>query len=127
MSLLEGFDLLMGNLPLPFGCEKLAKILVEQQGTSRDVCVEMRSQRNVPVDPRFKEQQTRSHVRLRWDLGLNKERLAYFAMPSTGDDLRLMARWCWVERTRVAVDGDQDGRLGGFKNTVMVGCHGLSR
>ncbi len=42
-------------------------------------------------DKRSKEQQTRSHVRLRWDLGLNKKRQAYFVMPNAGDDLRLTA------------------------------------
>ncbi|XP_035667154.1 regulator of nonsense transcripts 1-like isoform X1 [Branchiostoma floridae] len=41
-------------------------------------------------DRKLKESQTHSNITVRWDLGLNKKRLAYFTMPKTDSDMRLM-------------------------------------
>ena len=34
--------------------------------------------------------QTQDNIVVRWDIGLNKKRLAYFVFPKTNDDMRLM-------------------------------------
>eukprot|EP00124_Ichthyophonus_hoferi_P000001 Ihof_evm1s1 gene=Ihof_evmTU1s1 len=41
-------------------------------------------------DKRMKEAQTQSNIVVRWDMGLNKKRVAYFSMTSR-DELRIMA------------------------------------
>lgn len=49
-------------------------------------------------DKRLKESQTETNITVRWDVGLNQKRIAYFAMPklesgevrlAVGDELRL--------------------------------------
>ena len=34
--------------------------------------------------------QTQDNIVVRWDIGLNKKRIAYFSFPKTNDDMRLM-------------------------------------
>ncbi|KAJ3594968.1 hypothetical protein NHX12_004273 [Muraenolepis orangiensis] len=41
-------------------------------------------------DKKLKESQTQGNVTVRWDLGLNKKRIAYFTVPKTDSDMRLM-------------------------------------
>jgi regulator of nonsense transcripts 1 len=49
-------------------------------------------------DKRLKESQTQTDITVRWDIGLNQKRIAYFTLPklesgevklATGDELRL--------------------------------------
>ncbi|XP_028912437.1 regulator of nonsense transcripts 1-like isoform X2 [Ornithorhynchus anatinus] len=41
-------------------------------------------------DKKLKESQTQDNITVRWDLGLNKKRIAYFTLPKTDSDMRLM-------------------------------------
>uniref|UniRef100_A0AAY5KMF3 Upf1 domain-containing protein n=1 Tax=Esox lucius TaxID=8010 RepID=A0AAY5KMF3_ESOLU len=41
-------------------------------------------------DKKLKESQTQDNITVRWDLGLNKKRIAYFSLPKTDSDMRLM-------------------------------------
>lgn len=41
-------------------------------------------------DKKLKESQTQDNIVVRWDIGLNKKRIAYFTFPKTNDDMRLM-------------------------------------
>uniref|UniRef100_H3BXI3 ATP-dependent helicase RENT1 n=1 Tax=Tetraodon nigroviridis TaxID=99883 RepID=H3BXI3_TETNG len=41
-------------------------------------------------DKKLKESQTQDDITVRWDLGLNKKRIAYFTLPKTDSDMRLM-------------------------------------
>lgn len=41
-------------------------------------------------DKKLKESQTQDNIVVRWDIGLNKKRIAYFSFPKTNDDMRLM-------------------------------------
>ncbi|XP_078488507.1 regulator of nonsense transcripts 1 [Ciona intestinalis] len=41
-------------------------------------------------DRRLKESQTQANVTIRWDIGLNKKRLAHFQLPKTDTDMKLM-------------------------------------
>ncbi|XP_031564537.1 regulator of nonsense transcripts 1-like [Actinia tenebrosa] len=41
-------------------------------------------------DKRLKESQTQGDIVVRWDIGLNKKRLAFFTFPKTNDEMRLM-------------------------------------
>jgi len=41
-------------------------------------------------DRRLKESQTQGNVDIRWDIGLNKKRLAHFQLPKTDSDMKLM-------------------------------------
>ncbi|KAG7267922.1 LOW QUALITY PROTEIN: hypothetical protein CRUP_006672 [Coryphaenoides rupestris] len=41
-------------------------------------------------DKKLKESQTQDNITVRWDLGLNKKRIAYFTIPKTDSDMRLM-------------------------------------
>lgn len=41
-------------------------------------------------DRRLKESQTQGDIEVRWDLGLNKKRLAYFCLPKANEEMRLM-------------------------------------
>lgn len=41
-------------------------------------------------DKRMKESQTQTGVTVRWDIGLNKKRIAYFALPKADNELRLV-------------------------------------
>lgn len=41
-------------------------------------------------DRRLKESQTQGNITVRWDVGLNKKRLAYFQLPKTDSDMKLM-------------------------------------
>ena len=42
-------------------------------------------------DKKLKESQTQGDIEVRWDLGLNKKRLAYFCLPKANEEMRLMA------------------------------------
>lgn len=42
-------------------------------------------------DKKLKESQTQDNIVIRWDIGLNKKRSAYFTFPKANDDIRLMA------------------------------------
>lgn len=42
-------------------------------------------------DKRTKEAQVQQNVTVRWDVGLNKKRIAYFVLPKINDDLKLTA------------------------------------
>lgn len=41
-------------------------------------------------DKKLKESQTQENIEVRWDLGLNKKRLAYFHLPKDDSDLKVM-------------------------------------
>ena len=41
-------------------------------------------------DKKLKESQTQDNVVVRWDVGLNKKRIAYFNFPRGDGDMRLM-------------------------------------
>lgn len=41
-------------------------------------------------DRKLKESQTQGDIEVRWDLGLNKKRLAYFCLPKANEEMRLM-------------------------------------
>ena len=41
-------------------------------------------------DRKLKESQTQGDIEVRWDLGLNKKRLAYFTLPKANEEMRLM-------------------------------------
>ncbi|XP_013210421.1 regulator of nonsense transcripts 1 isoform X3 [Microtus ochrogaster] len=41
-------------------------------------------------DKKLKESQTQDNITVRWDLGLNKKRIAFFTLPKTDSDMRLM-------------------------------------
>ncbi|RXM91864.1 Regulator of nonsense transcripts 1 [Acipenser ruthenus] len=41
-------------------------------------------------DKKLKESQTQDNITVRWDLGLNKKRIANFSLPKTDSDMRLM-------------------------------------
>jgi regulator of nonsense transcripts 1 len=41
-------------------------------------------------DKKLKESQTQGDIEVRWDLGLNKKRLAYFCLPKANEEMRLM-------------------------------------
>lgn len=41
-------------------------------------------------DRKLKESQTQGDIEVRWDLGLNKKRLAYFSLPKANEEMRLM-------------------------------------
>jgi len=41
-------------------------------------------------DRKLKESQTQENISVRWDLGLNKKRLAYFCLPKANEEMRLM-------------------------------------
>ncbi|XP_048583576.1 regulator of nonsense transcripts 1 [Nematostella vectensis] len=41
-------------------------------------------------DKRLKESQTQGDIVVRWDIGLNKKRIAFFTFPKTNDEMRLM-------------------------------------
>ncbi|CAF4463145.1 unnamed protein product [Rotaria socialis] len=42
-------------------------------------------------DRKLKESQTQENISVRWDMGLNKKRLAYFSLPKANEEMRLMA------------------------------------
>uniref|UniRef100_A0A8C4WWS0 UPF1 RNA helicase and ATPase n=1 Tax=Eptatretus burgeri TaxID=7764 RepID=A0A8C4WWS0_EPTBU len=41
-------------------------------------------------DKKLKESQTQDNITVRWDVGLNKKRIAFFTLPKTDTDMRLM-------------------------------------
>ncbi|KAH3839137.1 regulator of nonsense transcripts 1-like [Dreissena polymorpha] len=41
-------------------------------------------------DRKLKESQTQDNIVVRWDLGLNKKRIAYFNLPKANDEMKLM-------------------------------------
>ncbi|CAF1092391.1 unnamed protein product [Rotaria sordida] len=41
-------------------------------------------------DRKLKESQTQENISVRWDMGLNKKRLAYFCLPKANEEMRLM-------------------------------------
>lgn len=41
-------------------------------------------------DKKLKESQTQDNMAVRWDVGLNKKRIAYFHMPKANDEMKLM-------------------------------------
>lgn len=41
-------------------------------------------------DKKLKESQTQENIEVRWDVGLNKKRIAYFHLPKNDSDLKLM-------------------------------------
>lgn len=43
-----------------------------------------------PMPSFFLFAQTQDNIVVRWDIGLNKKRIAYFSFPKTNDDMRLM-------------------------------------
>lgn len=69
-------------------------------------------------DRKLKESQTQENVTVRWDLGLNKKRLAFFRLSKANDELRLMAGD--ELRMRYAGDTRNQGVWSGVGHVVKV-------
>merc|ERR1719453_1529776 len=41
-------------------------------------------------DKHMKEQQQQENIRVRWDMGLNRKRIAYFTLPNQDADVRII-------------------------------------
>ncbi|CAF1555143.1 unnamed protein product [Adineta steineri] len=54
-------------------------------------------------DRKIKESQTQENISVRWDMGLNKKRLAYFCLPKANEEMRLMPG----DELRLRYVGDQ--------------------
>ncbi|CAF1360836.1 unnamed protein product [Rotaria magnacalcarata] len=68
-------------------------------------------------DRKIKESQTQENISVRWDMGLNKKRLAYFSLPKANEEMRLMAG----DELRLRYVGDpMKSTWGGVGHVVKV-------
>lgn len=67
-------------------------------------------------DRRLKESQTQGDIEVRWDLGLNKKRLAYFCLPKANEEMRLMAG----DELRLRYIGDGHKPWSGVGHVIKV-------
>ena len=67
-------------------------------------------------DRRLKESQTQGDIEVRWDLGLNKKRLAYFSLPKANEEMRLMAG----DELRLRYIGDGHKPWSGVGHVIKV-------
>ena len=50
-------------------------------------------------DKRLKESQTQDNIVVRWDVGLNKKRIAYFCLSKANDGESMINEWMIFEQT----------------------------
>ncbi len=67
-------------------------------------------------DKKLKESQTQGDIEVRWDLGLNKKRLAYFCLPKANEEMRLMAG----DELRLRYIGDGHKPWSGVGHVIKV-------
>lgn len=67
-------------------------------------------------DKKLKESQTQGDIEVRWDLGLNKKRLAYFCLPKASEEMRLMAG----DELRLRYVGDGHKPWSGVGHVIKV-------
>lgn len=67
-------------------------------------------------DRRLKESQTQGDIEVRWDLGLNKKRWAYFCLPKANEEMRLMAG----DELRLRYIGDGHKPWSGVGHVIKV-------
>lgn len=67
-------------------------------------------------DKKLKESQTQDNMAVRWDVGLNKKRIAYFHMPKANDEMKLMHG----DELRIRYVGDLHKAWSGVGHVIKI-------
>ncbi|XP_050403734.1 regulator of nonsense transcripts 1 [Patella vulgata] len=67
-------------------------------------------------DRKLKESQTQDNIQVRWDVGLNKKKIAHFQLPKANDEMKLMHG----DELRIRYIGDQHKTWSGVGHVIKI-------